>query len=152
MSTYAIVTVPGGGNTPPTLAIAAELTRRGHEVHVLGHEQQRDIVAAAGYAFAPLETLAFWNITVRRSVPTAVGEAARLATDRGLEDEVGERVREIGADAALVDCLMASSVRGSRTAGVPTAVLFHTFLEFWMRIHRRGPVGLLARLRLGRLR
>lgn len=119
MPTYAIVTVDGGGNVPPALAIAAELTRRGHAVHVLGHERQRELVAAAGYAFAPLETLAYWNLTVRRSVPSAVGLGARLASDRGLEDEVRERVREIGADAALVDCIMPSSVRGARRPACP---------------------------------
>lgn len=147
MSTYAIVTVPGGGNTPPTLAIAAELTRRGHDVHLLGHERQREMLASAGRAFTPLEALAYWNPTVRRSVPTAVADAARLGGDRGLEDEVRERLREIGPDAALVDCLMPSSVRGARGAGVPTAVLFHTFLEYWVRGYRRGPVGMLTRLR-----
>lgn len=146
MSTFALVTVAGGGNTPPLLSIAAELTRRGHEVHVLGHEQQRERVAGAGYAFTPLEALSFWDSTVRRSVPAAVRDAARLAGDRRLEDEVRERVREIGADAALVDSLMASSVRGARLAGVPTAVLFHAFLEYWVRNYRRGPVGMLARM------
>ncbi|WP_448809510.1 glycosyltransferase [Agromyces bauzanensis] len=147
MSTYAFVTVDGGGNTPPTLAIAAELRRRGHEVHVLGQERQRDPAAAAGCAFTPLDALAFWNMAVRRSVPTAIGEAARLGADRGLEEEVHERVRGIGADAAVVDCLMPSSVRGARRAGVPTAVLFHTFLEYWVRGYRRGPLGMLQRLR-----
>jgi len=147
MSTYAIVTVDAGGNVPPALAIAAELTRRGHAVHVLGHERQRELVAGAGYAFAPLETLAYWNATVRRSAPSAIALAARLGADRELEDEVRERVREIDADAALVDCIMPSSVRGARRAGVPTAVLFHTFLEYWVRGYRRGPVGMLARLR-----
>jgi hypothetical protein len=86
-------------------------------------------------------------VTVRRSVPSAIALAARLGADRELEDEIRERVREIGADAALVDCIMPSSVRGARRAGVPTAVLFHTFLEYWVRGYRRGPVGMLARLR-----
>jgi UDP:flavonoid glycosyltransferase YjiC (YdhE family) len=147
MSTYAFVTVDGGGNTPPTLAIASELIRRGHEVHVLGHERQRDSVALAGCAFTPLDALAFWNPTVRRSGSTALGETARLGADRGLEEEVRERVRGIGAGAAVVDCLMPSSVRGARRAGVPTAVLFHTFLEYWVRGYRRGPLGMLERLR-----
>lgn len=147
MSTFAFVTVDGGGNTPPTLAVAAELSRRRHEVHVFGHERQRNAVAAAGCAFTPLDTLAFWNMALRRSVPTAIGEAVRLGADRGIEEEVRERVRTIGADAAIVDCLMPSSVRGARTAGVPTAVLFHTFLEYWVRGYRRGPLGMLQRLR-----
>lgn len=146
MTVFALVTVDGGGNVPPTLAIAARLIERGHDVHVLGHERQRDVAVAAGHAFTPLESLGFWNPGVRRSVPAAIGQAVRLAADRELEREVGVHLGRIGAEAALVDCLMASSVRGATAAGVPAAVFFHTFLGFWERSYARGPVGLLARL------
>ena len=147
MSTFAVVTAEAGGNTPPALAIAAALAARGHELHVLGHARQRAAVEAAGFAFTPLASLEFFDSRVRRSVPAAVGQTARLAADRDLEREVADRVRELDADAALVDCLMASSLRGARRAGVPAAVLFHTFLEFWERSYRRGPVGAIARMR-----
>lgn len=147
MSTFAVVTADAGGNVPPALAVAAALTRRGHDVHVLGHERQRATVSAAGHAFTALAAVGFFDSAVRRSVPAAIGQTARLAADRDLERQVGEHVRRIGADAALVDCLMPSSLRGARLAGVPGAVLFHTFLEFWVRSYRRGPVGALARVR-----
>lgn len=147
MSTFAVVTVDAGGNVSPALAIAAALTRRGHDVHVLGHERQRAAIAAAGHAFTAIESVGFYDSAVRRSVPAAIGQVVRLAADRDLEREVGEHVRRIGADAALVDSLMASSLRGARRSGVPAAVLFHTFLEYWVRSYRRGPVGAFARLR-----
>ncbi|MFC5788229.1 glycosyltransferase [Agromyces tardus] len=147
MSTFAVVTAAAGGNMPPALAIGSALARRGNELHVLGQERQRAAVESAGLAFTPLASLEFYDSRVRRSVPDAIAQAARLAADRELEREVADHVRVLGADAALVDCLLASSLRGARRAGVPAAVLFHTFLEFWERSYRRGPVGILARMR-----
>ena len=147
MPTISIVTVDGGGNIPPTLRIAGELARRGHRIEVLGHRRMADAVARAGHAFRTLDSLDFWNPGVRRSVPTAIGQTTRLASDRVIEREVRDAVSAAGSDAALVDCLMASSIRGAQAAGAPVAVHFHTFLEFWEHSYRRGPVGLAARLR-----
>lgn len=147
MSTITVVTVDAGGNVPPALRIAGELARRGHRIEVLGHRRQAGAVARAGHAFRALDSLDFWNSAVRRSVPAAIGQAARLASDREVEREVRAAVSAAGSDAALVDSLMASSVRGAQAAGAPSAVLFHTFLEFWERSYRRGPVGVAARLR-----
>ncbi|MGR0220371.1 glycosyltransferase [Agromyces sp. ZXT2-6] len=144
MSTITVVTVDGGGNVPPTLRIAGELARRGHRIEVLGHRRQAEAVGRAGHAFRALESLDFWNSGVRRSVPAAIGQAARLAADRDLEHEVREAVA--GSDAAIVDSLMASSTRGAQQGGVPAAVLFHTYLEYWEHVYRRGPVGVAARL------
>lgn len=144
MSTISVVTVDAGGNVPPALRIADELARRGHAVTVLGHGRQAEAVGRAGHAFRALESLEFWNSGVRRSVPAAIGQAARLAADRDLEREVREAVT--GSDAAVVDSLMASSVRGAQAGGVPAAVLFHAYLEYWEQVYRRGPVGVAARL------
>ncbi|MFE5673273.1 glycosyltransferase [Agromyces sp. NPDC056523] len=145
MSTIHIVTVDGGGNLPPTLRIADELARRGHRVRVLGQRRQADPVVRAGHAFEPLDGLGFWDRTVRQTVPAAVADAVRLASSRTLAREVRDAVA--GSDAAVVDGLMASSVRGAQSAGVPTAVLLHTFLAYWERSFRRGPIGIGARLR-----
>ncbi|HEU0182441.1 MAG TPA: nucleotide disphospho-sugar-binding domain-containing protein [Agromyces mariniharenae] len=145
MSTIAIVTVDGGGNLPPTLRIADELARRGHRVRVFGQRRQADAVIRRGHAFGPLDALEFWDRTVRQTVPAAVADAVRLASDRAIEREVRESVGD--ADAAIVDGLMASAVRGARSAGVPTAALLHTFLAYWERSFRRGPIGIGARLR-----
>ena len=48
MARILVVTWDGGGNVPPMLGIARELQRRGHQVRVLGHPQQREVVAATG--------------------------------------------------------------------------------------------------------
>ncbi|HEX6955916.1 MAG TPA: nucleotide disphospho-sugar-binding domain-containing protein [Agromyces sp.] len=147
MSTITVVTVDAGGNVPPALRVADELARRGHRIEVLGHRRQADAVARVGHAFRALDSLDFWDSGVRRSVPVAIGQAARLAADRDLEREVREAVSASGSNVALVDGLMASCVQGAQAAGAPAAVLFHTFLDFWERSYRRGPAGVVARLR-----
>lgn len=147
MSTIIVVTVDAGGNVAPALRIAGELADRGHRIEVLGHRRQAAAVAGAGHAFRPLDALDFWDSGVRRSVPTAISQAARLAADREVEREVREVVASTGAHGALVDCLMASSIRGAQAGGARAAVLFHTFLRFWESSYRQGPVGIAARLR-----
>jgi len=38
----------GGGNVPPQRALARELKRRGHDVHVITHDTQAESVVADG--------------------------------------------------------------------------------------------------------
>lgn len=147
MGTFAIVTVAGGGNLPPTLGTAAELARRGHVVHVIADASLRERVSSAGHGFIALDALRGWNPAERRSVPRSIAVYVGLASDERLEREVAERLRELGADASMVDCLMAGSGRASRRAGVPEAVLFHTLHAFWRRGYVRGPVGVISGLR-----
>lgn len=147
MGTFAIVTVAGGGNLPPVLATADELSRRGHAVHVLADESLRERFVAAGHGFVALEYLRGWSTAERRSVPRSIAVYVGLASDVRLEREVAERLGELDVDAALVDCLMAGSGRASRRIGVPVAVLFHTLHVFWRRSYVRGPVGVISALR-----
>ena len=148
MSTITIVTVAGGGNVPPTEAIARELITRGHGVHVLGQEHQRTLFEAAGAEFTALDSLQFYGDRKGKTTALAVvNNAARLASSRAIRAEVAENLARRAPDAVLVDVLMASAVQGSRDAGVPTAVLFHTYYEYWLRGLHAGPVGWLARMR-----
>ena len=147
MTAVTLVTVDAGGNAPPMLDIARTLARRGEDVRVLGHERQRDRVAATGARFEPLDALAFWDCTIPRSLPSTLGQFSRLGSDGALRREVADRLRSDATDVALVDCLTASAVHGARDAGVPSAVLFHTFLAYWRDAYARGPVGVVARLR-----
>lgn len=52
MSRIVFSTWDGGGNVPPMLALASELQRRGHDVLVMGHAQQRHAVETADLSFA----------------------------------------------------------------------------------------------------
>ena len=48
MAEILFVTWDGGGNVPPALGIAGELSARGHEVRFVGHPSQRASLEAAG--------------------------------------------------------------------------------------------------------
>ena len=51
----------GGGNVPPQRALARELARRGHEVHVLTHNSLSKVVAMDGATFHALATSPQWD-------------------------------------------------------------------------------------------
>ena len=148
MSTIAIITVAAGGNVPPARSIGHALKDRGHEVHLFGQEQQRARFEAEGFAFTALASLQFWGERrTATTVPAAVSSAARLAASREIRAEVRATLARLHPDVVLVDALMASAILGSREAGLPTAVLFHTYYEYWMRGLHPGPVGWLSRAR-----
>jgi hypothetical protein len=50
---YLFVTVDGGGNLYPELALAGRLAGRGHDVRFLGNRSQRTVIERAGHGFAP---------------------------------------------------------------------------------------------------
>jgi len=51
----------GSGNIPPQRALARELTRRGHDVHVLSHDTLAAAVIADGGRFRALPSAPQWN-------------------------------------------------------------------------------------------
>src|ERR1700684_3038798 len=57
----------GSGNIPPQRALARELSRRGHEVHVLTHDSLVDAVKTDGGQLHPLASARQWNPTEPRS-------------------------------------------------------------------------------------
>jgi UDP:flavonoid glycosyltransferase YjiC (YdhE family) len=49
---YLFITLDGGGNLYPELALAGRLAERGHDISFLGSRSQRAIVGREGFAFA----------------------------------------------------------------------------------------------------
>lgn len=142
MAEIVVVTWDGGGNVPPALSIAHELSARGHGIRVLGHRTQRDTIEGAGFEAVP----------VREAREFAAGGAHStrelLATfgDRGMgRDLLGELSRR-PADLVLVDALMLGVLDVVRRAGIRYAVLEH-FYDGYLQGALRGPLGLVLRLR-----
>ena len=148
MSTIAIITVAAGGNMPPTISIGRELLARGHRVHMLGQENQRTTIEAAGFDFTALRSLEFWgDLRAAASVPAVVGRLVRLASSRDIRNEAAGILARLAPDAVLVDVLMPTAILGAHDAGLPTAVLFHTYYKHWVDGYHAGLIGRLARLR-----
>jgi UDP:flavonoid glycosyltransferase YjiC (YdhE family) len=148
MARILAVTWDGGGNVPPMLGVAGELQRRGHQIRVLGHSQQRDVVVSAGLKFVDYHHARPWS-------PKVAATGARFLlrflfeafTDPGPGKDVHNELAREPADLALVDSMMLAGLRAAERAGVPTAVLMHTFHRYHTHDWSRGPIGVVAAVR-----
>ncbi|MFL6061561.1 MAG: glycosyltransferase [Marmoricola sp.] len=141
MSTLLFVTWDGGGNVPPLLGIAAEVQRRGHTVHVLGHAAQRDTVTAAGLPFTAYATAPPFT-SARNNPPWTL---AATWGGAALGRDVLAAASELGADLVVVDCLLPAAMQALRRGGIRYAVVEHLFDGFLTRL-RKGPLGAMVRL------
>jgi UDP:flavonoid glycosyltransferase YjiC (YdhE family) len=148
MASILAVTWDGGGNVAPMLGIAEELCRRGHRVRVLGHPNQRDTLTGAGWEF----------VSYQRARPWSSGEPATgirflckflfgVFTDPGIGHDVRAELAREPVDLALVDSMTLAALRATEEAGVPTAVLMHSFHRYHTHAWARGPIGAVAALR-----
>ena len=148
MARILVVTWDGGGNVPPMLGIARELQCRGHQVRVLGHPQQREVVAATGLQFVGYHHARPWSPKV-----TATGARFLLRflfgvfTDPGPGKDVREELAREPVDLALVDSMILAGLCAAERAGIPTAVLMHTLHRYHTHEWSRGPIGVVAAVR-----
>ena len=144
MARILAVTWHGGGNVPPMLGIAGELQRRGHQVRVLGHPQQREAVVSAGLKFVDYHHGRGWSPKVARLPLRFI---FGVFTAPGLGTDVRDEIAREPVDLALVDSMILSGLRAAEEAGVPTAVLMHTLHRYHTREWGRGPIGVVAAAR-----
>jgi UDP:flavonoid glycosyltransferase YjiC (YdhE family) len=148
MARILVVTWDGGGNVAPMLGIARELQRRGHQVRVLGHPQQREVVVSAGLKLVDYRHARPWS-------PKVATKGARFLlrflfgvfTDPGPGKDVRDELAREPVDLALVDSMVLAGVRAAERAGVPTAVLMHTLHRYHTHQWSRGPIGVVAAVR-----
>jgi len=116
----------GGGNLPPQRALARELKRRGHDVHVLTHDTQAKSVAADGATFHALATARQWDPTRHN---TADEERAFISEDlagsaRFAGDFLATHVA-LGPDICLIDVMLISTQKLAIERGITFAVFNH---------------------------
>jgi UDP:flavonoid glycosyltransferase YjiC (YdhE family) len=126
------------------LGIAGELQRRGHQVRVLGHPQQREAVVSAGLKFVDYHHGRGWSPKVAR-VPLRF--IFGVFTAPGLGKDVRDEIAREQVDLALVDSMILSALRAAEEAGVPTAVLMHTLHRYHTHEWGGGPIGVVAAAR-----
>lgn len=143
MSDILFVTWDGGGNVPPSLAIARELQRRGHAVRFLGHAAQAERLAGAGFEVEPNSHARAFTAQEQHS-PLAMMAAFG---DRGLGRDLLDAVETRPADLVVIDCLMFGALDAARRAGLRYAVIEHLYDSYYERGCLRGPLGLSLRLR-----
>jgi len=117
----------GSGNAPPQRALARELHRRGHEVHVLSHDTLAESVIADGGRFHSLPSAAQWNPAQPRTneeegafvVQNVVGSPAFAADFLA----VREAVRP---DICLIDAMLVSTLNLAIERQLPFAAVNHS--------------------------
>ena len=157
---YLFVTVDGGGNLYPGLALAGRLAGRGHDVRFLGNRSQRTVIERAGHGFAPYR----WA----PDIDATASETSRFkdwATDPGtafaaLCDHVwfgsaslfaADVTTELGrhrADALAIDYFLYGALAAAEKAAKPTAVLWHTTFGEWEVLNQGLPALNAARSRI----
>lgn len=147
MTSILFVTWDGGGNVPPTLAVARQLRHRGHAVRVLGHPAQRDTVEGAGLPFEAYRRARNWSPVARVGGSRQALGYLRLFTDRTIGAELVDALRREPADVVVVDCLLLGALGAARRLGVRHVALVHTRYDYVARTWAGGPIGLLGRLK-----
>jgi UDP:flavonoid glycosyltransferase YjiC (YdhE family) len=142
MARILFVTWDGGGNVPPLLGIAAELTRRGHTTRVIGHPAQEPVVRAAGLDFVGYPTARAFT-SQRNNPPWTL---AATWGGRDLGRDVVAAAGDLAADLVVVDCLLPGAMEALHAAGQRYVVVEHLFHGFMPKMVK-GPIGGLIRLR-----
>ncbi len=134
MSSIVFVTWDGGGNLPPMLAVAGELSARGHFITFLAHPGQERTVRDAGLAFSAYS-----------EANTGLRELSLFA-DRGHGTDVLRWVEQNRPDLVIVDCFLFGVMETLMSAGRQYAVFVHLF-DGYLRPALRGPFGIVLRLK-----
>jgi UDP:flavonoid glycosyltransferase YjiC (YdhE family) len=131
-----MVTWDGGGNVPPLLGTAVELLRRGHDVRVLGHEDQRASIAGAGLPFTAYRHARPWS----RVQPRAGADSLLTFVDGGAGRDLEDALAAGPADVVVVDCLMLGPLQAAQARNLPTVALFHSFYAYFGQAMPKGPI------------
>jgi UDP:flavonoid glycosyltransferase YjiC (YdhE family) len=143
MSEILFVTWDGGGNVPPAVSIARELTARGHAVRFVGHPGQRPALEAAGLEVAPSHHARAFSALDSNSPPALVATFG----DRGLGRDVLGALADRPADVVVVDCMLLGVMAELTRAGHRYVVLEHLYDAYLTGGWMKGPMGLGMRVK-----
>lgn len=138
------VTFDAGGNFPPVIALGREISSRGHVVTVLGHEQQREKVEAAGLSFVAYTDPPPWSSAQHRGMRSAVLGYVKMFTTDALAGDAKSAAAD--QDVVVVDCMLLPVMSTLASRDVPVVALFHTFYAYLDGSFRRA-VGTVSRVR-----
>lgn len=143
MARIVIATWDGGGNVPPALAIGRELSRRGHDLLIIGHDGNRAAAQRDGFPFASYTTARDF-VGADRNSPLGL---LNTLCERAMGDDVAEVVRSFRADLVVVDCLLPAVLERMVSDGIRFVVLEHLFDAFLRNVLMRGPYGIGLRIK-----
>ncbi len=160
---FLFVMPEAGGNVPAQLTVARCLTKRGHDVHVLGDAAVEGEARAAGSSFSPFrhaphhhmrsvthDTVRDWEASNTIASFKRYGDLMFFGPAAEYARDVLETAKEVRPDAIAVDFMLFGALVGAQKSGVPTAMIIHqpytvpspgtTPVGFGLR-RARGPFG-----------
>jgi MGT family glycosyltransferase len=158
---YLFVTVDGGGNLYPELALASRLARRGHDARFLGNRSQRMAIERAGFGFAPYESAPDIDATASETsrfkdwandpgmVFAALCDHIWFGPARQFAQDVAAEIERHPADALAADYFLYGALAAAEKARIPTAVLWHTTFGEWEVLNQGLPALNAARAEIG---
>jgi MGT family glycosyltransferase len=128
-----LVTIDGGGNLPPVLGIAKELSKAGRRISVLSEPCMEDVITGLGFEFIRFrrhftrtdrkeDIIRDWNVS---PIKNPILENVVLGPSDIVADETSEAIRKTGAGLLVADSLLPNALIAAEAAGIPGIIAFH---------------------------
>lgn len=127
------VTIDGGGNLPPVLGLAKELSERGHKVSILTEPCLEELIISLGYNFIPFrryftrkdrgeDVFRDWNAS---SVNNPVLKNIVFGPSKVVVEETLEAIRKTNARLLVADLLVPTALIAAEANDIPGVLAFH---------------------------
>lgn len=127
------VTIDGGGNLPPVLGLAKEMSESGYRVSVLSEPCMEEVIIDLGYDFIPFKTyftrkdrrediFKDWNASAFKNpvLDNIVFGPVKIVTDQTIE-----AIMLCDAKLLVADCLLPTALIAADASGIPGLLAFH---------------------------
>jgi MGT family glycosyltransferase len=126
MARIAFVTWDGGGNVGPAIGIAQALATRGHRIHFLGYEVQRDRIEGQGFTFSALERSGDFDAHGRPPedrIPALLRHVWACPEHR---EDIPAALAKHSSDVLVVDFMMQGALAAQERLAIPVVALVHS--------------------------
>ncbi len=127
------VTIDGGGNLPPVLGLAQDLSENGHTVSILSEPCMEDLIRDLGFNFIPFQRhftrqdrnediFKDWNVS---PIKNPVMENIVLGPVKIITEETKNAIRQTHARLLVADCLLPTALIAAEACKIPGVLAFH---------------------------
>ncbi|MGW8314942.1 MAG: glycosyltransferase [Bacteroidales bacterium] len=127
------VTIDGGGNLPPVLGLASEMSKSGYQVSVLSEPCMEEVIRDQGFQFIPFQKhftrndrkediFGDWNTS---PIKNPVLEKIVFGPVKIVTDETLEAIQHTHADLVVADCLLPTALIAAEAGSIPGILAFH---------------------------
>ena len=127
------VTIDGGGNLPPVLGLAKDMSENGYRVSVLSEPCMEEVIKELGYNFIPFkryftrndrreDIFKDWNASPVKNpvLDNIVFGPVKIVTDQTME-----AIMLTDAKLLVADCLLPTALIAAEAKGIPGVLAFH---------------------------